>query len=309
MSRQSARLRVIAASVLITSLFSLAAVCGDDRPSAETRERERILLDDPVRQLKVRGGVFRGEGSTAGSPADSPSDPVTVNRNWLFEGEVLEVGAPVARQLHEFGWTVTGGSCSEKAVVIRAKKQFDGFVASLESLVQIRPSGEREVNLEITAPYPGKEPTGSFPIRPQVPHASACRRDDAWEAAVAPRSETREGCRLVCACDRPGQDDHRPRVTPTSSAGSDEEQTCFKLSGWHEEEHAQLLDGLPQRSHPLRHYSLVDDGRSYDVRLTFQQTAPDPSPETTVDVVIELVDPFPPEPATSATTGRDTRRS
>lgn len=155
---------------LVTSLFLFAA-CGDDRPSAEARERERILLDDPIRQLEVPGGVFRGEGSTAGSPADAnyDRDDVTVNRSWLFEGDPVAIAAPVAHQVHEFGWVVTSGACREEYAQIRAKRAFDGFEAYLAIDVWIKPSGEREVRLQITAPYPGEEPTGSFPIRPQVP--------------------------------------------------------------------------------------------------------------------------------------------
>ena len=62
----------------------------------------------------------------------------------------------------------------------------------------------------------------------------------------------------------------------------------------------------PDSTPTMRHYSLIDADRGgrYDARLAFQQTAPNPSPETTVDVVIELLDPFPPEPAASLTTRR-----
>lgn len=53
----------------------------------------------------------------------------------------------------------------------------------------------------------------------------------------------------------------------------------------------------------MRHYSLVDADRGgrYDARLAFQQTAPNPSPNTTVDVVVELPQPFPLEPASPTT--------
>jgi hypothetical protein len=57
----------------------------------------------------------------------------------------------------------------------------------------------------------------------------------------------------------------------------------------------------PDSTVTFRHYSLVDDGRRYDVQLNFSEEKV-PSSRTTVDVVMQLVDPFsegPPAPTTT----------
>jgi hypothetical protein len=59
----------------------------------------------------------------------------------------------------------------------------------------------------------------------------------------------------------------------------------------------------PDSTLTFRHYSLVDDGRRYDVRLTFSEEKV-PSPRTTVDVVMQLLDPFPDDPPAPTTTRR-----
>lgn len=147
----------------------LATGCGDERSSAASRERERILLADPLRELVVPGGTFLGEASAAGSPPEfGDQDPVVVNRSWSFEGDPLDLAVPIARQVQDLGWTITGGGCYT-GVLIYASKLFDGFLATVRIQAQTRQSGERHLTVRIRAPFPGEEEPITSPIRSQVP--------------------------------------------------------------------------------------------------------------------------------------------
>lgn len=148
--------------------------CSDEEPSGEAREREQMLVNDPIADLALPEGTM-SEASTPGSPGEfADFDPPTVNRVYTFTGELRDAAASIQSQLREDGWSVSA-SCSpatsqeEEFYFVRGRKQFDGFTADFEAHVRSATSDDHpEADVRLQAPYPG-ESSQRFDDHPDEP--------------------------------------------------------------------------------------------------------------------------------------------
>jgi hypothetical protein len=162
--------RAIVHRGLLVVLVCALVACSNP-PSGDAKDRVQTLAADPIKAVLPPGGELLGESIAAGHETQAPAGQgrPTVRRDFSFTGDPRLAALAVLEQGQAAGWSLIA-DCdfgNEGTFFVRGSKRITDstgtFPARFEAQIWIPPPTDEggqsrpEVNIEISAPYPGEE--------------------------------------------------------------------------------------------------------------------------------------------------------
>lgn len=187
---QRCRFRI--AVVLVAAFALVTPGCGPPA-NDEAKRRVGIIAEDPIKTIMPPGGRLLSESATAGHEPNvgGPGRP-TVSRTYSFVGDTRSTAISIVEQVRRVGWRVFP-QCDDVdgAFIVTGGKEMEGFRASFEAQVWIRPA---------SAGYPAMKlpPTPAGPLVSLAISATYPEDEVATTRVAAPPTTTPEGALPDC---------------------------------------------------------------------------------------------------------------